>query len=151
MIKVLFFHDGSIIKIPFSAYDKLHNSENSMLQYAGKRIRCVMIFMDLGEKAVARIKRLDYFLLHFNKKGALDPRQIHRSSQLAMRQLSFGVSSKPEYEKTRHLMEIDRLNSEVEYKSRFRWLPSSHEKQIIWHMMADEIKKKYKKILSGMQ
>ena len=49
--------------------------KESLQQYAGKRVRCAMAFMEVVGRQVLAIRNIDYFLLHFDAKGRIDKKE----------------------------------------------------------------------------
>jgi len=51
-----------------------HRKE-SLPQYAGKRVRCAMVFVEVAGRQVLSIRNADYFLLTFDDKGRIDKKE----------------------------------------------------------------------------
>lgn len=60
----------------------------SLQQYAGKRIRCAMIFLEVAGREVLSVRNIDYFLLPFDVKGQIDKKEWEKALRLGMELLS---------------------------------------------------------------
>jgi hypothetical protein len=56
----------------------------SLQQYAGKRVRCAMVFLEVAGRQVQAIRNIDYFLLQFNDKGRIDKKEWEKGMRLGM-------------------------------------------------------------------
>ncbi len=60
--------NDSLQRIPMARLDRLlhFDRRESLPQYAGKRIRYAMVFVDVAGRQVLSIRNADYFLLAFD-------------------------------------------------------------------------------------
>src|SRR4030066_2486614 len=56
----------------------------SLPQFAGKRVRCAMAFVEVAGRKVLAIRNIDYFLLHFDVKGRINKKEWERGMRLGM-------------------------------------------------------------------
>ncbi len=67
--RVFFVDDNdSLQRISMSRLDLLLHVDRweSLQQYAGKRVRCAMVFLEVDGRQVLSIRNIDYFLIHFD-------------------------------------------------------------------------------------
>jgi len=74
--------NDSLQRIPMARLDRLlhFDRRESLQQYAGKRVRCAMVFLEVAGRQVLSIRNADYFLLPFDDKGRIEKkewRKIH--------------------------------------------------------------------------
>ena len=83
--------DDSLQRIPTARLDRLlHFDRRESLQpYAGKRVRCAMVFLEVAGRKVQAIRNIEYFLLQFNDKGRIDKKEWEKGMRLGMELLSF--------------------------------------------------------------
>ena len=60
--------DGSLERLPFGRYNRLlrHDSNERLLQYAGKRVRCAVIVVESFERIPVEIVKSQYSFLLIN-------------------------------------------------------------------------------------
>ncbi len=71
-VRVFLVDDNdSLQRIPMARLDRLlhFDRRESLPQYAGKRVRCAMVFLEVAGRQVLAIRNIDYFLLSFDDKG----------------------------------------------------------------------------------
>ena len=122
----IFEEKGSIIRIPFTKYEKLWDQNPSVVfpQYAGKKIRCALISVRLKDrKPVSWV--MDFHMLTFNKKGRLDQKVLDEGSRLGMAALG-RISPKG-----KKVIDIQYELALKEYHRNFTWTPSEAEKNIL--------------------
>ena len=56
----------------------------SLQQYAGKRVRCAMAFLEVAGRQVLAIRNIEYSLLQFNDKGRIDKKEWEKGLRLGM-------------------------------------------------------------------
>ena len=56
----------------------------SLQQYAGKRVRCAMAFVEVAGRQVLSIRNIDYFFLHFDAKGRINKKEWENGMRLGM-------------------------------------------------------------------
>ncbi len=67
--RVFFLDDNdSLQRISMARLDRLlhFDRRESLQQYAGKRVRCAMVFWEVAGRQVQTIRNIDYFLIHFD-------------------------------------------------------------------------------------
>jgi hypothetical protein len=81
--------DDTIHRFPFSRYEKLIRNEpkERIPKYAGKRIRCAFVTLQLEGKKPHRILRSEYPILTFDTDGRFDSDKFEEELRLAMQTL----------------------------------------------------------------
>jgi hypothetical protein len=81
--------DDTIHRFPFSRYEKLirSGSKERIQKYAGKRIRCAFMTLQLEGKKPHRILRSEYPILTFDANGQFDSDMFEEEVRLAMQTL----------------------------------------------------------------
>ena len=66
--------NDSLQRIPMTRLDRLLHFDRaeSLLQYAGKRVRCATALLVAAGRQVLSIRNIDYFWLSFDDKGKID-------------------------------------------------------------------------------
>ena len=79
-------HDGSLERLSVGRYDRLlrHDSNERLLQYAGKRVRCVAIVVELKNRKPIEILKSQYSHMSFDAKGRLVMEWDEKEARLAM-------------------------------------------------------------------
>ena len=67
-------NDDSLRRIPLARYTRLYNHDpgESIPEYAGKRVRCVMVILEVDRRIPLEILHVDYFFLPFDTGGRFD-------------------------------------------------------------------------------
>ncbi len=122
----IFEEKGSIIRIPFTKYEKLWNQDPSVAfpQYASKKVRCALISVRLKDRKPV-FWMMDFRMLTFNKKGRLDQKVLDEGSRLGMAALG-RISPKG-----KKVIDIQYELALKEYHRNFTWTPSEAEKNIL--------------------
>ncbi|OGP92676.1 MAG: hypothetical protein A2156_04815 [Deltaproteobacteria bacterium RBG_16_48_10] len=92
----------------------------SLLQYAGKRVRCVMVFLEVAGRQVLAIRNIDYFLLQFNDKGRIDKKQWEKGLRLGMELLP----SLRDEQYPKQVINAQHRFAKRRYEHEFKWKPS---------------------------
>ena len=85
--RVFFVDDNdSLQRISMARLDRLlhFDRRENLQQYAGKRMRCAMVFLEVAGRQVLSIRNIDYFLLQFNDKGRIDKKEWEKGIPLGM-------------------------------------------------------------------
>jgi len=78
--------DGSLERLPISKYNRLlrHDSDERLLQYAGKRVRCAVIVVESKDRMPVEIVKSQYSYLLFDSTGRLLMEWDEKEARLAM-------------------------------------------------------------------
>ena len=91
----------------------------SLQQYAGKRVRCAMVFLEVAGRQVQAIRNIDYFFLHLNDKGRIDKKEWEKGMRL-------GMELQPSLHKQypQHVIDAQHRFAKRRYEHEFKWKPS---------------------------
>jgi len=92
----------------------------SLPQYAGKRIRCAMVFLEVAGRQVQAIRNIDYFLLQFNDKGRINKKEWEKGMRLGMDLLPALFNE----ENPKQVINASHRFAKRRYEHEFKWKPS---------------------------
>jgi len=121
--RVFFVDDNdSLQRIPVARLDRLlhFDRRESLQQYAGKRVRCAMVFLEVAGRQVLSISDADYFLLPFDDKGRIDKKEWEKAMRLGMDLLP--PISDEQYPK--QVINASHRFAKRRYEHEFKWKPS---------------------------
>ena len=120
-----FGSDNSITRVPFNRFDRLfeNDSKESFPKYAGKRVKCAMVCVELKNRKPKDIIRIDYMLLYFGPDGKINQKEFQSELRLAMETISFRDFSLP-----KNVVDLLPKIAKEQYRERFTWTPT--EKQV---------------------
>ena len=93
--------------------------KESLLQYAGKKIRCAMVILEVAGRQVLSIRHTDYFLLTFDDKGRINKKEWERGVRLGMELLPFGFDQ----EHPKKVIDARHRFAKRRYEHEFKWKP----------------------------
>ena len=99
----------------------------SLPPYAGKRVRCAMVFLEVAGRQVLAIRNIDYFLLHFNDKGRIGKKEWEKGLRLGMELLP----PIPDGEYPKKLIDAQHRFVKRRYEHEFKWRPSRKVEEAI--------------------
>ena len=82
--------DNSLQRIALAKYERLldRDPRGRLPQYAGKRMRYALVFVDLEERQPVEILRIQYSYLYFDSEGLIEADQIEKETKLAFETMS---------------------------------------------------------------
>jgi len=99
----------------------------SLLQYAGKCVRCAMVFLEVAGRQVLAIRNIDYFLLQFNDKGRIDKKEWEKGMRLGMELLP----SLHDEQYPQQVIDAQHRFAKRRYEHEFKWKPSRKVEEAI--------------------
>jgi hypothetical protein len=113
--------DDSLKRLPLAKYRRMlrHKSRDFLQDYANKRVRYVMVVLDLLDREPVEILRIDYAFLKFDSKGRVDQSEKKKEARMAMESLS----SMGEEQESEHLIDARHLFARKRYSDRYKWEP----------------------------
>jgi hypothetical protein len=114
--------DDSIQRISMARLHRLLNfdRQESLPQYAGKRVRCAMVFVEVARKQVLAIQDIQYSILTFDTKGRVDKKEWEKSMRLGMDLLPPLLNE----QYPRKVIEAHHRFAKRRYEHEFKWKPS---------------------------
>ena len=129
-VRVFLVDDNdSLQRIPMTRLDRLLHFDRaeSLLQYAGKRVRCAMVFLEVAGRRVLSIRNIDYFWLSFDDKGGINKKEWEKGMRLGMELLPSILDG--EYPK--QVINAQHRFAKRRYEHEFKWKPSRKVEQAI--------------------
>jgi hypothetical protein len=99
----------------------------SLQQYAGKRVRCAMVFLEVAGREVLAISHSDYFWLQFNDKGRIDKKEWEKGMRLGMELLP----SLHDEQYPHQVIDAHHRFAKRRYEHEFKWKPSRKVEEAI--------------------
>jgi hypothetical protein len=114
--------DGSLKRIAMTRYERLrrHEPDGAFPEYAGRRVRCAMVVLEVAGRIPLAIERIDYYILPFDRKGYLDEREQERQARLAVEVLP----PVGEEERAGQVINARSQFAKRRYEHEFKWKPS---------------------------
>jgi len=128
--RVFFIDDNdSLQRISMARLERLlrFDRKESFPQYAGKRIRCAMAFVEVSGGQVLAIRNIEYSLLHFDAKGRIDKKEWERGMRLGMDLLP----SIADEEHPQKVINAQHRFAKRRYEHEFKWRPSRKVEEAI--------------------
>jgi len=95
------------------------DQRESLPQYAGKRLRCAMVFLEVAGGQVLSIRNVDYFLLPFDDKGRINKKEWEKGMRLGMDLLPPLFSE----ENPKQIINASHRFAKRRYEHEFKWKP----------------------------
>jgi hypothetical protein len=128
--RVFFVDDNdSLQRISMARLDRLlhFDRRESLPQYAGKWVRCAMVFVEVARKQVLAIQNIEYSILTFDAKGRIDKKEWEKGMRLGMDLLP------PIHDEDHPKQIIDAQHrfAKRRYENEFKWKPSRKVEEAI--------------------
>ena len=121
--------NDSLQQISMARLDRLiyfHRRE-SLPRYAGKRVRCAMVFVEVAGREILAIKHIDCLILPFDDKGKIDKKEWEKGMRLGMELLPFI----PDGEHPKQVINARHRFAKRRYEHEFKWKPSRKVEEAI--------------------
>jgi len=106
----------------------LHLDRRERLQqYAGKRVRCAMAFLEVAGRQVLSIRNIDYFLIPFDAKGQINKKEWEKALRLGMELLPSILNE----EHPKKVINAQHRFAKRRYEQEFKWKPSRKVEEAI--------------------
>jgi hypothetical protein len=129
-IQVFLVDDNdSLQRLPLARLERLFHFDRgeSLSQYAGKRIRCAMVFLQVAGRQVLSIRNVDYFLLPFDDKGRINKKDWEKGMRLGMDLLPPLFNE----ENPKQIINASHRFAKRRYEHEFKWKPSRKVEEAI--------------------
>ena len=127
--------DDTVRRIPYALYERLVKGESAdrSQEYAGKRVRCAVVWVEIMKRRPLRIYDIDYILLPFNNKGRIDISEWERKvgMEIEAARIKEFLSSGLRKDKTSNLVEAQHRFLKKRYDHEFTWKPNRKIKEEI--------------------
>jgi len=117
--------NNSLQRLPVARYERLLDGEpgERLLQYAGERVRCAMVSLEVRGRKPQFIIRIDYNFLSFDAEGRIDRSEQEKEMRLAAEFMSPIIPAIFEEECSGKIVDARSQFAKKRYKQEFRWLP----------------------------
>lgn len=130
-LRVFLIDDNdSLQRLSIARYDRLflEGSGERLPQYAGKRMRCALVVLDvLGRKPLV-IRAIDCSILAFDADGCLDSEEFQRQMRLGMESMPPILEKRP----SGQVIDAGHQFAKKRYHQEFKWKPSPKIKESIF-------------------
>ena len=129
-VRVFLVDDNdSLQRISMARLDRLlhFDRRENLPQYAGKRVRCAMAFLEVAGRRVLAIQNIEYSILTFDAKGRIDKKEWEKGMRLGMELLP----SIPDREYPKQVINAQHRFARRRYEHEFKWKPSRKVEQAI--------------------
>jgi len=121
--RIFIVNDSDILKrMPFKRYHRLfrRDPEERFEEYAGKRIRYVLVVLELKSRKPVEILRIQYSYLSFDPEGRLREDEREKAARLSMDMIE-PIQSEQE---PNHVIDARYKFAKKRFDSKYRWEPS---------------------------
>ncbi len=128
--QVFFVDDNdSLQRIPMARLNRLlhFDRRESFPPYAGKCIRCAMVFLEVAGRQVLSIMNINYFLLRFNEQGRIDKKEWEKGIRLGIDLLPSILNE----ENPKKVIDAQHRFARRRYEHEFKWKPSRKVEEAI--------------------
>jgi hypothetical protein len=114
--------DDSLLRMTLKRYNRLikGHADKDLMQYAGKRICCALIVLEMINRKPAEILMAEYSFLAFDSKGRLDAGEREKAARLAMDTLEPILPG----EKPERVIDAKHKFAKKRFDDRYIWKPS---------------------------
>ena len=79
-------NDDSLRRLPLRLYERMLKGDpkRSLPEYAGKRLRYALVFLELFERKPLEVIQIQYSYLCFDAEGKIDQSEFEKQARLAM-------------------------------------------------------------------
>jgi hypothetical protein len=114
--------DDTLKRMPMKRYHRLfrRDPKEQFLEYAGNRIRYVLVVLELENRKPVEILRVQYSYLAFDQKGSLREDERERAARLSMEM----IKTSPPEEESNQVIDARYKFAKKRFSREFRWEPS---------------------------
>jgi hypothetical protein len=114
--------NDSIHRISISRYNKMRNPDSGerFTQYAGKRMRSAMIFLEVENRKPLFVVRTEYYYLPFDNQGRVDRTELEKRIRLSLEI----VPPIFEEQSPKKVLDAQSRFAKKRYKHEFQWTPN---------------------------
>jgi len=114
--------DDCVHRLPMARYQRLRRREpgESLPQYAGKRVRCAMVVLEVVGRNPISINHIDYYMLTFDDQGRVDAAELEKQARLAVEVLPSYIDE----EQFGRVIDARTHFAKRRYEHEFKWTPT---------------------------
>ncbi|HRE72632.1 hypothetical protein [Accumulibacter sp.] len=127
-VRVMFVDGDRIIRVPLRRFDRLFDRDfnEAMPEYAGQRVRCAMVYVELADRKPVEVVRIDYMVLPLDPEGRVDADLQSRKLMLAGEMFGFGMTGTAE-----RVVDFGPYLAEKQYRAEYKWKPTENEERAL--------------------
>lgn len=127
-VRVMFLDGDRIVRVSQRRFERLFDRDlnEAMPEYAGQRVRCAMVYVQLADRKPVEVVRIDYMVLPLDPDGRLDADLQSRQMMLAGEMFGRGITGTPE-----RVVEFGPYLAERQYHAAFKWKPTENEERAL--------------------
>jgi hypothetical protein len=121
--------DDSLYRMPLARYERLLRFEpqERLPAYAGKRVKCALVVLDVLGRTPLGIRKIDHFMLSFDAEGRIDTNEWDRETQLVGEMVDSHRGASPDAK----LVDARGRFARKRYFHEFKWVPTPQVKENI--------------------
>jgi hypothetical protein len=127
-VRVMFLDGDRIIRVSQRRFERLVDRDlnEAMPEYAGQRIRCAMVYVQLADRKPVEVVRIDYMVLPLDPEGRVDADLQSRKMMLAGEMFGFGMTGTAE-----RVVDFGPYLAEKQYRAEYKWKPTENEERAL--------------------
>ena len=127
-VRIMFLDGDRIIRVSQRRFERLVDRDlnEAMPEYAGQRIRCAMVYVQLADRKPLEVVRIDYMVLPLDPEGRLDADLQSRKMMLAGEMFGFGMTGTAE-----RVVDFGPYLAEKQYRAEYKWKPTENEERAL--------------------
>jgi hypothetical protein len=127
-VRIMFLDGDRIIRVSQRRFEGLVDRDlnEAMPEYAGQRIRCAMVYVQLADRKPLEVVRIDYMVLPLDPEGRVDADLQSRKMMLAGEMFGFGMTGTAE-----RVVDFGPYLAEKQYRAEYKWKPTENEERAL--------------------
>jgi len=127
-VRVMFLDGDRIIRVSQRRFERLVDRDlnEAMPEYAGQRLRCAMVYVQLADRKPVEVVRIDYMVLPLDPEGRLDADLQSRKMMLAGEMFGRGIAGTAE-----RVVDFGPYLAERQYHAEYNWTPTANEERVL--------------------
>jgi hypothetical protein len=127
-VRIMFLDGDRIIRVSQRRFERLVDRDlnEAMPEYAGQRIRCAMVYVQLADRKPLEVVRIDYMVLPLDPEGRVDADLQSRKMMLAGEMFGFGMTGTAE-----RVVDFGPYLAEKQYRAEYEWKPTENEERAL--------------------
>jgi hypothetical protein len=127
-VRIMFLDGDRIIRVSQRRFERLVDRDlnEAMPEYAGQRIRCAMVYVQLADRKPLEVVRIDYMVLPLDPEGRVDADLQSRKMMLAGEMFGFGMTGTAE-----RVVDFGPYLAEKQYRAEYKWKPTENEERAL--------------------
>lgn len=127
-VRIMFLDGDRIIRVSQRRFERLVDRDlnEAMPEYAGQRIRCAMVYVQLADRKPVEVVRIDYMVLPLDPEGRVDADLQSRKMMLAGEMFGFGMTGTAE-----RVVDFGPYLAERQYRAEYKWKPTENEERAL--------------------